>query len=293
MSNIEAAANLPPRKRAKTQEEKEQRRIERILRNRRAAHASREKKRRHVELLETHVVDMVHVMKVQQQRDESLLKINLELMQMLKLSSDSDSKLLAALEDKISQLPQVPNLKMDTDSLLESNKRSGKKQKLTPKPRPIVLKKQSASSDEDEDEDEEDDDEDDDDELMGEQITKQDDLYLSPPISNIDSTSPSNLSLDLKTKLSDDYYLSNPLFDDLDKSDDLFSTNLQIKHEDEEELLNSLSFTADFNQQLQQQIPIVQPQQEINVINPNGIKMMHHPAVMVSNRLIQLSLWFR
>lgn len=43
---------LPPRKRAKTKEEKEQRRIERILRNRRAAHASREKKRRHVEQLE-------------------------------------------------------------------------------------------------------------------------------------------------------------------------------------------------------------------------------------------------
>lgn len=46
-------SSLPPRKRAKTQEEKEQRRIERILRNRRAAHASREKKRKHVEFLES------------------------------------------------------------------------------------------------------------------------------------------------------------------------------------------------------------------------------------------------
>lgn len=43
---------LPPRKRAKTQEEKEQRRIERIMRNRQAAHASREKKRKHLEELE-------------------------------------------------------------------------------------------------------------------------------------------------------------------------------------------------------------------------------------------------
>lgn len=43
---------LPPRKRAKTKEEKEQRRIERILRNRRAAHHSREKKRMHLQLLE-------------------------------------------------------------------------------------------------------------------------------------------------------------------------------------------------------------------------------------------------
>lgn len=45
--------SLPPRKRAKTQEEKEQRRIERIMRNRQAAHASREKKRKHLEALES------------------------------------------------------------------------------------------------------------------------------------------------------------------------------------------------------------------------------------------------
>ena len=44
--------SLPPRKRAKTQEEKEQRRLERIMRNRQAAHASREKKRKHLESLE-------------------------------------------------------------------------------------------------------------------------------------------------------------------------------------------------------------------------------------------------
>lgn len=48
--------SLPPRKRAKTDEEKEQRRVERILRNRRAAHASREKKRKHVEYLEAYVL---------------------------------------------------------------------------------------------------------------------------------------------------------------------------------------------------------------------------------------------
>lgn len=49
---------LPPRKRAKTKDEKEQRRIERIMRNRQAAHASREKKRRHVEDLEKKCVDL-------------------------------------------------------------------------------------------------------------------------------------------------------------------------------------------------------------------------------------------
>lgn len=50
-----SAAKLPPRKRARTAEEKEQRRVERVIRNRRAAHASREKKRRHVETLEKYV----------------------------------------------------------------------------------------------------------------------------------------------------------------------------------------------------------------------------------------------
>lgn len=50
--------SLAPRKRARTSEEKEQRRMERILRNRRAAHASREKKRRHVEYLEAYVLSL-------------------------------------------------------------------------------------------------------------------------------------------------------------------------------------------------------------------------------------------
>ncbi|KAI9894648.1 MAG: hypothetical protein M1814_002004 [Vezdaea aestivalis] len=45
--------NLPPRKRAKTEDEKEQRRIERVLRNRAAAHSSRERKRKEVEGLES------------------------------------------------------------------------------------------------------------------------------------------------------------------------------------------------------------------------------------------------
>lgn len=43
---------LPPRKRAKTKEEKEQRRIERIMRNRKAARQSRERKRQYMESLE-------------------------------------------------------------------------------------------------------------------------------------------------------------------------------------------------------------------------------------------------
>jgi transcriptional activator HAC1 len=48
----EPKTSLPPRKRAKTDDEKEQRRVERVLRNRRAAQSSRERKRQEVEALE-------------------------------------------------------------------------------------------------------------------------------------------------------------------------------------------------------------------------------------------------
>lgn len=49
---------LPPRKRAKTAIEKEQRRVERILRNRQAAQSSREKKRKQLEELESINLDL-------------------------------------------------------------------------------------------------------------------------------------------------------------------------------------------------------------------------------------------
>lgn len=48
----EPKTNLPPRKRAKTADEKEQRRIERVKRNRLAAHNSRERKRQEVDALQ-------------------------------------------------------------------------------------------------------------------------------------------------------------------------------------------------------------------------------------------------
>lgn len=46
------ATDSDERKRAKTEAEKEQRRIERVIRNRLAAHSSRERKRKEVECLE-------------------------------------------------------------------------------------------------------------------------------------------------------------------------------------------------------------------------------------------------
>jgi len=49
---VDMSANPHTRKRAKTEDEKEQRRVERVLRNRRAAQSSRERKRQEVEALE-------------------------------------------------------------------------------------------------------------------------------------------------------------------------------------------------------------------------------------------------
>lgn len=75
---------LPPRKRARTDEEKEQRRIERILRNRRAAHQSREKKRRYVETLETYI-DKLLVTIDSYKHNQDILVANMENKEVLKL----------------------------------------------------------------------------------------------------------------------------------------------------------------------------------------------------------------
>lgn len=100
-------STLPPRKRAKTQEEKEQRRMERILRNRRAAHALREKKRRHVESLEAYVLAL--------EKNNSLLTLNVE-----KLSATAPKSVLATLEQPVdlsgvkASIASVPSTSMDS-----------------------------------------------------------------------------------------------------------------------------------------------------------------------------------
>ena len=58
VSIIDHSANPLPRKRAKTEDEKEQRRVERVLRNRRAAQSSRERKRQEVEALEAQKMEV-------------------------------------------------------------------------------------------------------------------------------------------------------------------------------------------------------------------------------------------
>lgn len=62
----EPKTSLPPRKRAKTEDEKEQRRVERVLRNRRAAQSSRERKRLETEKLEQKTRELeLHVARLQ------------------------------------------------------------------------------------------------------------------------------------------------------------------------------------------------------------------------------------
>lgn len=109
-STTTPTTTLPPRKRAKTQEEKEQRKIERILRNRRAAHASREKKRRHVEYLEVYVVKL----------EENLQKLSSGYQQLLDKLPTQDRISIEELG-----LENLFELKSQIDSNLNGSRRGG------------------------------------------------------------------------------------------------------------------------------------------------------------------------
>ncbi|KAH7200352.1 hypothetical protein DER44DRAFT_673023 [Fusarium oxysporum] len=75
------STNSPRRKRAKTADEKEQRRVERVLRNRRAAQSSRERKRQEVEQLEKRNKDLEAAIQQAEQMNARLMD---ELAQMRK-----------------------------------------------------------------------------------------------------------------------------------------------------------------------------------------------------------------
>lgn len=70
----EPKTSLPPRKRAKTEDEKEQRRVERVLRNRRAAQSSRERKRQETEALAMRNKELEDALLMLSQRNEQLEK---------------------------------------------------------------------------------------------------------------------------------------------------------------------------------------------------------------------------
>ncbi|KAK9468016.1 hypothetical protein V1512DRAFT_260571 [Lipomyces arxii] len=100
---------LPPRKRAKTAVEKEQRRIERILRNRQAAQSSREKKRKQLEELEVINDRLVEENKLAQER---LVNVELE--------NKSLKSKLAALSSQLDAMKEMFNSdKMKQEKVLD------------------------------------------------------------------------------------------------------------------------------------------------------------------------------
>lgn len=135
--DINFKSTLPPRKRAKTKEEKEQRRVERILRNRRAAHASREKKRRHVEFLES------YVMKLESNLDR--LQKNFDI-----VGSKVDPTVLKGLRllklDDLSSLKEQIHLNLGLVSLEPETKRRRTMTDDSPERESSVEKESSAES---------------------------------------------------------------------------------------------------------------------------------------------------
>lgn len=105
---------LPPRKRARTQEEKEQRRIERIIRNRRAAHASREKKRRHVEQLEGYAKKLEECIAHFTESQEELLAVQKQLVDRLDANEIDYSDIDVASSDAINAVERPDDLDLDT-----------------------------------------------------------------------------------------------------------------------------------------------------------------------------------
>lgn len=177
-------STLPPRKRAKTKEEKEQRRVERILRNRRAAHASREKKRKHVEYLESYVLKL----------EENLASLQENLTKVTSLIPDKIDGLNLKPVHDLSDLKEKIHSNLNA-SVKESNEEDEdepvyKKRKASVEQVQVKEeeKEQSVFSKKDEDED-----------LL---LVKNESYfnYLSP----ISINSPINSPIDLTIKKSDD-----------------------------------------------------------------------------------------
>ncbi|KAI9740459.1 MAG: hypothetical protein M1834_005039 [Cirrosporium novae-zelandiae] len=107
----EPTTNLPPRKRAKTAAEKEQRRIERIKRNRAAAQTSRERKRQEFEAIQ--------IGKQQAEAENESLKLRLS------AAEAQINFLKAQLKDFAPSLPNIQNLPPTTfqpgESILSHN----------------------------------------------------------------------------------------------------------------------------------------------------------------------------
>lgn len=102
--------NLPPRKRAKTAEEKEQRRVERVLRNRAAAQKSREVKKMQLE-------------KIEQERDilkgekEKILEAHKQLLEYTQRLEEENRRLREKSQPDLRTEGQLPTPKQEEPSL--------------------------------------------------------------------------------------------------------------------------------------------------------------------------------
>ncbi|CAN3365344.1 transcriptional activator Hac1p [Diutina catenulata] len=172
-------SSLPPRKRAKTEEEKEQRRVERILRNRRAAHASREKKRKHVEYLEAYVYELESKLQLAQDNLEVVMG-KLSPTQVASLGDLADVRPNAELKERISS--NMTGTKRETDV----------KSEFSPSPSETPVKKRKLQEEEEEEEQD--------------LLTVKDNTYynyLSPVSINSPINSPLDLTLTSNTESCD------------------------------------------------------------------------------------------
>ncbi|KAL6718281.1 hypothetical protein ACLMJK_004369 [Lecanora helva] len=124
--------NLPPRKRAKTDDEKEQRRIERVIRNRQAAQTSRERKRQEVEKLEGEKMsieqqnDMLKARLLTAEHEKFLLEQKVAKL-LAQMKSSKDGKSVEMSPPPESDLDQKQRIKQELDdyaSFLPINRNS-------------------------------------------------------------------------------------------------------------------------------------------------------------------------
>lgn len=254
------ASSLPPRKRARTEAEKEQRRVERIIRNRKAAHASREKKRKHVEHLESYVKALEENLS-QMYQNQSMILDHLK-------SIDSSVNF-----DLVSIIERPDDLLSSEDENLtsDSGKQSPKKQKLS-------NEKYIQNDDEEQEEQEEHEEKEEQEEMKNTLINNQNiikEVYSSPMFSSISSPShenseysnPSTPSIDYTNDL---YKLdSKPVFSTFS---DVHNNNLEFNDYFETDVIfpNSLSEFDD----------ILKPTTESNNMGCLGMFNSVHSAVM-------------
>ncbi|ODV83527.1 hypothetical protein CANARDRAFT_209154 [[Candida] arabinofermentans NRRL YB-2248] len=294
-SSLDSVGILPPRKRAKTDEEKEQRRVERILRNRRAAHASREKKRRHVEHLEAYVDHLENSIKTFEANHDKFVSIQNELFLRLARNGIDFSDIDLSIEK--------PTKVSRPDDLDLTASHSAKKQSTASKKSKSKSEIPSPSFEDDMSSEEEDEEEEQEKSVatvaskvkviqmesqsLNSKKRKAEEEYLSPP----GSTSPSKLRLDDEELIKQEYTSlfedheelfnktsslelfkqNDPILNPFNKEDDLLNFKQYIKTEDD---LMKLSNTnvVDSNGNYESN-----PMEDLCAFN-----VVHHPAVMIN-----------